>query len=209
VGETGFPKREDVARLLDEKLQSMRETGEPLDVITFSGNGEPTLHPDFADVVDDTIRIRDKWFPDVKISVLSNSTRLSDPDVCAALRRVDNNLLKLDSAITDTMRFLDRPRSATLTADELIDRIAAFGKSCIVQTMILRGSHNGVTVDNSTPAEVSALIDAYRRISPRQVMIYSIDRKTPEELLQKVSREELEAIADRVRTETGIDVKVS
>jgi len=208
-GTSGLPPRDEVARLLEEKLRSIKESGQPLDVITFSGNGEPTLHPEFAGIVDDTIRLRDHWCPQVKISVLCNSTRLSDPGVCMALRRVDNNLLKLDSAITETMRFLDRPGSATLTSEELIDRIAAFGKECVVQTMILRGNHNGQTVDNTTPAEVDALIAAYRRIGPRQVMIYSIDRKTPEENLQKVSREELDAIADRIRRETGLDITVS
>lgn len=208
-GTSGLPSRADVARLLEDKLRSMKEAGEPLDVITFSGNGEPTLHPEFAGIVDDTLRLRDRWFPGVKVSVLCNSTRLADPAVCAALRRVDNNLLKLDSAITPTMRLIDRPGSASLSSEELIERIAAFGKECIVQTMILRGSHDGVTVDNTTDREIEALIEAYRRISPRQVMIYSIDRKTPEEHLSKVPREELEAIADRIRRATGIDVTVS
>lgn len=208
-GTSGLPSRTDVATQLEAKLRTMKEAGERLDVITFSGNGEPTLHPDFAGIVDDVIRLRDRWFPDVKITVLCNSTRLSDPKVCEALRRVDNNLLKLDSALTPTMRFLNRPGSASLTSEELIERIAAFGNGCVVQTMILRGSHNGLPVDNSTPAEIDALIAAYRRIRPRQVMIYSIDRKTPEENLLKVSREELEAIACRIRTEAEVDVTVS
>ena len=208
-GTSGLPSRADVARLLEDKLRSMKEAGDHLDVITFSGNGEPTLHPEFAAIVDDTIRLRDRWFPQVKISVLSNSTRLSDPLVCGALRRVDNNLLKLDSAITRTMRMLDRPGSASLSSEELIERIAAFGSDCIVQTMLLRGSHDGVSVDNTTDEEIDALIGAYRRIAPRQIMIYSIDRKTPEENLQKVPREELEAIAGRIRRETGMDVTVS
>jgi wyosine [tRNA(Phe)-imidazoG37] synthetase (radical SAM superfamily) len=208
-GTSGLPARADVARLLSDKLRAMSEACERLDVITFSGNGEPTLHPEFAGIVDDTIAARNRWFPDVKISVLSNSTRLANPQVCEALRRVDNNLLKLDSAITETIRLLDRPQSASFTAEDVIGQIAAFGSQCIVQTMILRGSHNGVTVDNTTDAEVEALIEAYRQISPRQVMLYSIDRRTPEELLQKVSREELEQIAERCRRATGLSVSVS
>ncbi len=207
-GTTGLPPRQEVARLLEEKLRAMKEGGEHLDVITFSGNGEPTMHPDFEGIIDDTIRLRDRYFPDVRISVLSNSTRLDRESVCRALRRVDNNLLKLDSALTDTIRMLDRPVNPDFTAERVIEQIARFGEQCVVQTMILRGSHNGEAVDNTTDAEINALIEAYRRIGPRQVMLYSIDRRTPEQNLRKVEREELEAIAARVR-QAGIEVTVS
>ena len=197
-----------MGRLLEEKLLTMKKNGDRLDVITFSGNGEPTMHPDFEGIIDDTIGLRDRYFPDVKISVLSNSTRLGSESVCRALRRVDNNLLKLDSALTPTIRLLDRPVNPDFTAEKVIEQIARFGEQCVVQTMILRGSHNGQPVDNTTDEEVDALIDAYRRIRPRQVMLYSIDRRTPEQALQKVGREELEQIAERIRRE-GIDVSVS
>ena len=207
-GTTGLPSREEVGRLLEEKLLTMKKNGDRLDVITFSGNGEPTMHPDFEGIIDDTIGLRDRYFPDVKISVLSNSTRLGSESVCRALRRVDNNLLKLDSALTPTIRLLDRPVNPDFTAEKVIEQIARFGEQCVVQTMILRGSHNGQPVDNTTDEEVDALIDAYRRIRPRQVMLYSIDRRTPEQALQKVGREELEQIAERIRRE-GIDVSVS
>ena len=207
-GTTGLPSREEVGRLLEEKLLTMKKNGERLDVITFSGNGEPTIHPDFEGIIDDTIGLRDRYFPDVKISVLSNSMRLGSESVCRALRRVDNNLLKLDSALTPTIRLLDRPVNPDFTAEKVIEQIARFGEQCVVQTMILRGSHNGQPVDNTTDEEVDALIDAYRRIRPRQVMLYSIDRRTPEQALQKVGREELEQIAERIRRE-GIDVSVS
>ena len=207
-GTTGLPSREEVGRLLEETLLTMKENGDRLDVITFSGNGEPTMHPDFEGIIDDTIGLRDRYFPDVKISVLSNSTRLGSESVCRALRRVDNNLLKLDSALTPTIRLLDRPVNPDFTAEKVIEQIARFGEQCVVQTMILRGSHNGQPVDNTTDEEVDALIDAYRRIRPRQVMLYSIDRRTPEQALQKVGREELEQIAERIRRE-GIDVSVS
>lgn len=206
-GKAGLPRREEVARLLEEKLAGMKSRGESLDVITFSGNGEPTMHPEFEGIIDDTIRLRDRYFPGVKISVLSNATRLGREDVGRALRRVDNNILKLDSAIEETVRRLDRP-VAHYSVDEVIDQIASFSPDCIVQTMILRGSHDGQTVDNTTEREVSALIEAYRRIRPREVMLYSIDRKTPEEHLEKVGPEELNRIADRIRRE-GIEVQVS
>ena len=207
-GTTGLPSREEVGRLLEEKLLTMKKNGDRLDVITFSGNGEPTMHPDFEGIIDDTIGLRDRYFPDVKISVLSNSTRLGSESVCRALRRVDNNLLKLDSALTPTIRLLDRPVNPDFTAEKVIEQIARFGEQCVVQTMILRGSHNGQPVDNTTDEEVDALIDAYRRIRPRQVMLYSIDRRTPEQALQKVGREELEQIAYRIIREC-IDLSVS
>jgi len=208
AGTTGLPRREDVSRELEMKLKSMIEAGEHLDVITFSGNGEPTLHPQFAEIIDDTIALRDKYFPQVKISVLCNSTRLGDEPVVAALRKVDNNILKLDSAITSTMRLIDQPASPSFTSEGVIEQIAQFSGQCVVQTMFLRGEHDGKKIDNTTPEEIEALIEAYRRISPRQVMIYSIDRKTPEQRLEKVLRDELEAIATQMRNE-GIDVTVS
>lgn len=209
TGTTGLPPRDKVREMLEDKLKAMSAAGEPLDVITFSGNGEPTMHPDFAGIIDDTIALRDKYFPGVKISVLTNSTRLDRPEVAAALRRVDNNIAKLDSAITATMRIIDRPVDRNFSSEKAIEDIAQFGNSCIVQTMFLRGTVNGVDIDNTTPAEVDALIEAYRLIRPRQVMIYSIDRPTPARTLSKVSREELEAIAGRIRSEAGVEVSVA
>ena len=207
-GTTGVPSREDVARLLGEKLAAMKASGEHLDVITFSGNGEPTLHPDFEGVIDDTIALRNRYFPEVKISVLTNSTRLGSESVHRALSKVDNNILKLDSAIADTVQALDRPAPG-YDLSAVIDRIASFGRQGIVQTMICRGEHDGKPLDNSTEAEIKALIEAYLRIMPGEIMLYTIDRPTPEVNLRRVTREELEAIAARLTAATGIPVQVS
>ena len=207
-GKSGLPSREEVARLLEQKLSDMHSRGDRLDVITFSGNGEPTLHPDFEGVIDDTIRLRDKYYPEVRISVLSNSTRLDRPDVCRALRRVDNNILKLDSAIDGTVRMIDRPNDPNYTVAHVIERLADFGPGCIVQTMMLRGSYNGKQIDNTTPEEIDALCRAYQLIRPKSVMLYSIDRRTPAQQLEKVPHDELEAIADRFRA-CGIEVSVA
>lgn len=208
-GTTGMAPRAEVARLLEQKLGRMKQSGEPLDVITFSGNGEPTLHPDFEGVIDDTIALRDKYFPNVKISVLSNSTRLGSEAVCRALSKVDNNILKLDSAVPDTVRLLDRPVDPAFDIERTIDRIAAFGKNAIVQTMLTRGTHDGRVADNTTDAEIEALIDAYRRIAPGSIMLYTIDRPTPEGSLQRVPADELNAVAKRITDATGIAVQVS
>lgn len=207
-GKKGIPPREEVARLLEEKLQSMRAENLPLDVITFSGNGEPTLHPDFNGVVDDTLRLRDKYYPDAKVSVLSNATRLRSPQVVEGLRKVDNNILKLDSAIDSTVQLIDRPVGRDYSVADVIEGMKQFDGQCIVQTMILRGEHDGKVIDNTTDEEIEALLRAYKEIAPREVMLYSIDRKTPAEHLVKVEREELERIAGRLRSE-GIEVLVS
>lgn len=208
TGKSGLPSREDVARQLESKLKEMSAAGEPLDVITFSGNGEPTMHPDFEGVIDDTLALRDRYYPGAKVSVLCNSTRLDREGVVNGLRKVDNCILKLDSALTPTMRLIDQPVSKSFTCEYVIPQLEAFGDKCIIQTMMLRGNHDGKHIDNTTPGEIDALIEAYKRIKPREVMLYSIDRATPESDLQKVEREELESIACRMR-DAGITVQVS
>ncbi len=205
TGKAGLPPREEVSALLEKKLQSMRQAGDSLDVITFSGNGEPTLHPDFAGIIDDTLRLRDEYYPEAKVSVLTNSTRIFTPEVAEALRKVDNNILKLDSAVEKTMLLLDRPISKDFTVDKVIDALCQFEGTGIIQTMILRGEHDGVNIDNTTPEEIDALIEAYRKIRPKEVMLYSLDRSTPEENLRKVEKPELDIIAEKIR-QAGIAV---
>lgn len=209
AGTTGLPAREDVARLLEEKLGEMRAAGTAPDVITFSGNGEPTLHPHFAGIVEDTLRLCDAYCPGAKVSVLANSTQLHRPDVAEALRKVDNAILKLDSAVEATMRALDRPAAPSFTVARVVEQLAGFGSAAIVQTLLTRGTHGTQTVDNTTPAELDALIEAYRRIAPREIMLYTIDRRTPEQSLQRIPKDELEAAAARITAATGVPVQVS
>ena len=207
-GKKGIPHREEVASLLEDRLQQMRRQDMTLDVITFSGNGEPTLHPDFLGVVNDTMRLRDKYYPEAKVSVLSNATKLHDQAVVEALRLVDNNILTLDSAFDATVRLIDRPASPAYSVAGIVEGMKQFGSQCIVQTMMLRGEYEGNDIDNTTDAEINALIAAYKEIGPREVMLYSIDRKTPAEQLVKVERDELDSIAARIR-QAGINVLVS
>lgn len=208
-GTTGLPRRAEVAQLLEERLLQLRDDGTTIDVITFSGNGEPTVNPDFPGIIDDTMALRNRYFPEAKVSVLTNSTMLGRSDTTEALRRVDNCILKLDSAVAKTVRLLDRPTSPAFDVEKVIGRLAEFGQAAIIQTMLTRGSHGGVAVDNTTDAEIGALIDAYRRIGPREIMLYSLDRPTPELSLQRVPREELETIAARITAATGIPVQVA
>ena len=208
-GTTGLPLREQVRTQLEAKLRKMHADGDALDVITFSGNGEPTLHPDFPHIIDDTIALRDKFYPEAKVSVLTNSTMIFKPEVAEALKKADNNILKLDSAIEETMRLIDRPNSPAFSVEKVVDGLRQFEGTGIIQTMMLRGMHDGIAIDNTTDEEISALIDVYRKIKPREIMIYSLDRSTPEEKLVKVEKEELTEIGKRIDAATGIKVQVN
>ena len=202
-----FNSREEVAEALRAKLQEMTESGTPPDVITFAGNGEPTLHPDFEAIIDDTITLRNQWCPSAKISVLSNATMIGRDSVRRALLRVDNNILKLDSAFDRTVRLIDQPRG-TYTVEETVGQMLRFEGRLIIQTLFLRGQYHGQTVDNTTEEEVSAWLELVRRIAPRSVMIYSIDRETPAQNLEKITVAELQRIASQVEA-LGIPCSVS
>ena len=207
-GKDGVPTREAVKKQLRHKLMEMKQEGQTLDVITFSGNGEPTLHPEFKKVVEDVLRLRTEFFPDAKVSVLSNSTMAGKPAVVDALLKVDNNILKLDSAMPHTFRVLNRPTSPNCLPEGVIADLKRFQGKCVVQTIMIRGEYDGERFDNTTDVELQALLNAYLEIQPREVMLYSIDRKTPAENLEKVSKEEMERIAQRFR-EAGLTVQVN
>ena len=203
-----LPTREEVRTALERKLQRLASDGVLLDVITFSGNGEPTLHPDFLGIIEDTCCLRDAYCPQAKVSVLSNSTQLGRRDVVKALRLCDNRILKLDSAIDATMRLIDQPVNSSLTVAQIEGYLSVFNGDFTLQTCFLRGEHRGLRIDNTTPEELTAWYAAVWRLHPKQVMIYVIDRATPVKTLEKVSREEMERIAAPLRAK-GIDVVVS
>ena len=204
----GFPPREAVEQALEVKLQELKATGIIPDVFTFSGNGEPTLHPEFEGIIDDTIELRNKYFPEAKISVLSNSTMIDKESVFRALNKVDNNILKLDSVFEDKAKLVDQPLQSSFSVAGLIKNLKRFNGNLIVQTIFLKGVHNGQYIDNTDEKEVNAWIEVLKEINPKQVMIYTIDRATPEKNLQKVSLEELNVIAEKLKKE-GFKVSVS
>jgi len=203
-----LPSRSEVSLMLREKLEEMNEEGKLADVITFAGNGEPTMHPDFAAIIDDTLLIRNELCPNARIAVLSNSTMLHKPKVVDALKKVDDNILKLDSGIYETIRMLDQPVGRFNLAD-VVSNLKQFNGEQIIQTMFIRGSFNGVTIDNTTEPELVALIALFQQVRPKSVMIYTIARDTSAKDLRKVSTEELETIAHRLRNDTGLEVQVS
>lgn len=186
-----LPDADEVMHELETKLQTMHAAGEALDVITFAGNGEPTLHPDFPRVIERTLQLRDQYYPKVKVSVLSNATQIGKEAVRAALLRVDNNILKIDGAFDETIRLIDQPADSHYTVRQVIEWMKTFQGQLIVQTMFVRGEHNSHRVDNTTPQEVAAWCDLMREVRPHQIMVYSLDRPTPEPNLTKVSKEEM------------------
>ena len=192
-----MPTRELVAERLEAKLKEMNAEGQLPDVLTFAGNGEPTCHPHFAEIIEDTIRLRDQYCPKAKVSVLSNSTMIHRQQVHDALMRVDNNILKLDTINPIYINKVDRPQG-TYDVDQIIERLKAFNGHVIIQTMFMRGVCKGESVDNTGEEYVAPWLEAVKAIKPQQVMIYTIDRETPTQGLLKATHEQLDAIRDRV-----------
>ena len=204
VAHPQLPTRAEVKAALEAKLQAVGA----IDVITFSGNGEPTLHPDFLGIIEDTCALRDRYCPKAKVSVLSNSTQLGRADVVKALRLCDNRILKLDAATDEMMRRIDLPVNEQLTVHTIMEWLKQFEGDFILQTCFLRGEHNGQPIDNTTDEELDAWYQAVEVLRPKQIMIYVIDRKTPEERLSKIPREQMEAIAAPLIAK-GFDVSIS
>ncbi len=199
--------RDEVRRLLELRLQELLSSGQLPDVITFAGNGEPTLHPDFLGVVEDTVSLRNRYCPEVKIAVLSNATMLGKESVRKALSQVDRAILKIDSGIESTIRLINEP-CFPYSLETVLQYMELFQGEIIIQTMLLRGEYNGVSVDNTTEEEVLSWLEVIKRVHPSLVMLYGIDRDTPAPHLQKVPLEEMEIIATRVRA-LGIDCMVT
>ncbi len=202
-----MPTREEVRQALEAQLVKMKAEGPTPDVFTFAGNGEPTLHPHFAEIIDDTLALRDQYFPNAKVSVLTNATQILRQPVFDALCRVDNNICKLDTISADYIQHIDRP-NGTYDVEKIIGRLKEFGNRCIIQTMFMKGEHAGQSADNTGEAFVLPWLKTVGEIQPREVMIYTIDRETPAHQLKKAEPEVLDAIGERVR-QLGIQCKVA
>ena len=212
-----MPTRELVAQKLEEQLQKMVAEQQLPDVLTFAGNGEPTCHPHFPEIIDDTIRLRNQYCPNAKVCVLSNATMTHRPQVHDALLRVDDNIQKLDTVNPDYIRLVDQP-AGHYDVHQIIENLKAFHGHVIIQTMFMRGTFNVpriathslrecsmfnvqcsmFNVDNTGEEFVGPWLEAVKEIKPQQVMVYTIDRETPAQGLQKASHEQLDAIRDRV-----------
>lgn len=203
-----LPSRGEVKEALRTKLEEMKARGEKPDVITYAGNGEPTQHPDFSGIIDDSIALRDELFPEARISVLSNGSAIHRKRVREALMKVDMNILKIDSAVAATREKLNQPNSR-YDYEEFKGWLKEFGGRFIIQTLFVRGRYRGEVIDNTTPEEIEAWLAEVASLRPESVMIYTIERDTPlENDLKKVPLADLKAIAARV-TGLGIPASVS
>ena len=202
-----LPSREEVKQKLAETLARMVAENELPDVITFAGNGEPTLHPDFAEIIDVTTELRNQHTPKARIAVLSNATMLHKKPVFDALPKIEDNIQKLDSAFEETIKLLDCPQG-NFNLQKVVDQLTAFNGKVIIQTMFIRGSYKGQRIDNTTEKEISAWIELLKKIKPEQVMIYTIARDTPIDTLEKVPAETLNSISIKVKN-AGLKTQVS
>lgn len=201
------PTRKEVYETLRSTLVRMKAEGPEPNVLTFAGNGEPTANPEFPGIVDDVLALRDEFFPQAKVSVLSNGTRVTDPAIFNALLKLDNNIQKLDTVDIDYIKLIDNP-VGHYDLDAVIKALCDFEGHVIIQTMFLTGTLDGRDMDNTTDRYVLPWIETVRRISPQQVMIYTIDRETPVSTLRKASHEQLDRIASLLRS-SGLETSVS
>ena len=202
----GYPSRELIADSLRKKLADLRNGGGMPDAITYAGNGEPTLHPEFYDIISDTVQIRDEYAPESQIAVLSNGSLAHLPKVKEALVMADRNILKLDTGIEKTFRVLNQPPPG-LKLKKIIDNLKLFKKNLIIQTLFIRGTYEGIEIDNTSQEEISTLLELYWEISPDEVQVYTIARDTPISSLNKVPLSDLEDIAVKIE-ELGINTSV-
>jgi len=198
-----YANTKDFIEALDQELQSIKESNTPLDVLTYAGNGEPTLHPDFPEIVEETIRLKNKYFPRKKIVLLTNGSTLEDDKIQKAIRLIDMPVLKLDSAIETTMRAINLP-SPSFNFNQYLSLLHQFKNRIYIQTMFLKGIHLNKSIDNTTEQEINALIEQYQLIQPKSVMLYSLDRIPPLSSLEKISAEKMAEIAEKIK-KSGIN----
>lgn len=199
--------RKIVKQKLDEVLSEMKTENKALDVITYAGNGEPTMHPEFAEIIEDTIDLRDEYFPNARIAVLSNATQIHKPKIVDALKKVEDNILKLDSAFPETVKLLNNPQGY-YRIENVVENMKSFEGKFIMQTMFVKGEYEGKTVNNTTDEEFNAWLKLVKETNPQMIMIYTIARDTPSPDLVKVSYEELEQIGNKLENE-GFKVQIS
>ncbi len=201
-----FNNKTDILDAINVKLKGMKEEGVKPDAITFAGNGEPTMHPDFSEIIDATIQLRNQYFPDVKLVVLSNATLIGNKDVFEALQKTDIKVLKLDAGTNELFRLIDQPR-ASKDISWYVEKLKDFHGELYIQTIFLTGLHNGKNVDNTSDAEVNAWLGHLKEIKPAHVMLYTIDREPPSGTIKKVSKEMLDTICSKVK-DAGISAAV-
>jgi len=201
-----IPDKYFVISELERKIIDLKKNSIHIDTITFAGNGEPTLHPDFPEILEETIKIKNKHLPNTEVAVLTNGTTLDNDKVFESLKKIELKLIKLDSAIVETIFLLNRPFKGFILKN-LIKNLKKFNGQLIIQSLFVRGFINGQKIDNTTENEINKLIEVMKEIMPKYVMLYSIARHTPIETLERIKNEELLSIASKF-IQSGIDAKV-
>jgi Fe-S oxidoreductases len=197
-----LPTAEELEVALSSMLEKCRREGTPIDSITFSGDGEPTVNPDFARIIDITLALRDKHYPSAKVSVLSNATRIGRKDVFEALRKVDNPILKLDAPTDEAVSRINQPQGI-YHVDDVVENMMAFKGDFVLQTMFMKSPD----FDSTDPGQLHAWMDIVRRLKPREVMIYTLNRETPAKNLERVSAEEMTELVHPL-IEEGFKIQV-
>jgi wyosine [tRNA(Phe)-imidazoG37] synthetase (radical SAM superfamily) len=197
AGKAHYYPTELIRTSLESRLTELRENQSDIDSITFAGNGEPTLHPEFPLIIDNTISLRDQYAPDAKVSVLSNSSMISKPTIRESLMKV-NNIMKLDAGSEELFQLINNPGGKLILA-QIVEDLKKFDGRLIIQTMFVRGTIGEIKVDNTEAAEVEKWLKHLEAIHPEEVMIYSLDRVPPLMKLGKIGKEELLAIAGKVQ----------
>lgn len=202
--DTVLPSAAKVRGDLERMLLKLKQQDTPVDSITFSGDGEPTLNPEFPAIIDDTLRLRDLHYPQAKVSVLSNATRVHLPEVFAALRRVDNPIMKIDAPSNELIAKINIPAPG-YDLSRVVEALRGFGGDFVLQTCMLRSPD----FDSSSPEVVSGLLDIVRLLRPREWMVYTIDRPTPMQGLQKFSPQEMKTLVQPIIDEglTKVQIK--
>lgn len=203
---TSFQTCDEISEQLEKSLIEHSKNKVIIDNITFAGNGEPTAHPQFSEIIDETIHLRNKYYPDSKIAVLSNATRLHDLSVIEALTKIENNIQKLDCGTEEMFRLINRP-NIRISLAEIVKQLQVFKKNLTIQTLFLRGEYQGKFIDNTTEKEIAWWVQHIKDINPLLVMIYPIARSTPVSNLIKLNSEELNLIAKKVE-KIGIHTQV-
>ncbi|MBR6415537.1 MAG: radical SAM protein [Bacteroidales bacterium] len=189
TGDRRLPTAADLEKALREKLSACRANGTPIDSITFSGDGEPTLNPDFAKIIDITVALRDEYYPEAVVSVLSNATKAGRPSVFEALKKVDNPILKIDAPTAELAAKINRPQ-CEYSVEKIVEDLEKFEGNFVLQTMFLRSPD----FDSSSPEVLNGWMDIVRRLRPREIMVYTIDRETPMKGLEKFTVEEMRSL---------------
>ena len=198
---------DEIISVIAERFQKMHQDNIHIDSITYSGNGEPTIHPQFGEITREIIRLRNIYFPKTIITCLSNSTQLHREDVLHALMSIDNPLMKLDAGTQTVFEQINKP-FAQVSIDDICDKLCMFNGKSSIQTLFLRGHlDDGTPIDNTTDEEVAAWINRLQYIRPQRVILYPIDRETPAKQLVKIDKDELGKIAEKVEA-IGIKTEV-